>query len=68
MQVPANHDQASHLVAEQVAAEEPFRSRLQVYLHVLSGAGAVVDWVKGTLLTDYRQRLPDGVHDDFVRR
>jgi trans-aconitate 2-methyltransferase len=99
VQVPANHDHASHLVAERVAAEEPFREalggyvrrspvlepevyavlldrlgyvtqhvRMQVYLHVLPEAGAVVDWVKGTLLTDYKRRLPDALYEDFVAR
>jgi trans-aconitate 2-methyltransferase len=99
VQMPANHDHPSHLVAERVAAEEPFRAalggyvrrtavlaperyaqllhrlgygsqhvRLHVYLHVLPEAGAVVDWVKGTLLTDYRRRLPDRVYEDFVAR
>ena len=99
MQVPANHDHASHLVAERVAGEEPFREalggyvrrtpvlepedyaellhrlgyepqhvRLQVYLHVLPEPVAVVDWVKGTLLTDYRRRLPERAYDDFVAR
>jgi trans-aconitate 2-methyltransferase len=99
VQVPANHDQPSHVVAERVAMQEPFSTalggyvrrtpvlaperyaqllhrlgyrsqhvRLQVYLHVLLDAGAVVDWVKGTLLTDYRRRLPDPVYQDFVAR
>ena len=99
VQVPANHDHASHLVAEQVAAEEPFHSalggyirkspvlapelyatllqrlgyesqlvRMHVYLHVLPEPAAVVDWVKGTLLTDYKRRLPDELYDDFVAR
>jgi trans-aconitate 2-methyltransferase len=99
VQMPANHDHPSHLVAERVAAEEPYRTvlggyvrrtpvltpehyaqllhrlgyssphvRLQVYLHLLPEAGAVVDWVKGTLLTDYRRRLPDRVYEDFVAR
>jgi trans-aconitate 2-methyltransferase len=99
VQVPANHDHPSHLVAERVAAEEPFRAalggyvrrapvlaperyaqllhrlgygaqhvRLQVYLHVLPEPGAVFDWVKGTLLTDYRRRLPEGVYEDFAAR
>ena len=99
VQVPANHDHPSHLVAERVAAEDPFRAalggyvrrtpvlaperyaqllhrlgyaaqhvRLQVYLHVLPEAGAVVDWVQGTLLTDYRRRLPDDAYEDFVAR
>jgi trans-aconitate 2-methyltransferase len=99
VQVPANHDHASHLVAERVAGEEPFRTaldgyvryapvlapesyaqllhrlgyesqrvRLHVYLHVLPDAAAVVEWVKGTLLTDYRRRLPDDVYESFVAR
>jgi trans-aconitate 2-methyltransferase len=99
VQVPANHDHPSHLVAERVAAEEPFRRaldgyvrrtpvlpperyalllhrlgyasqhvRLQVYLHVLPTAGAVVDWVKGTLLTDYERRLTEGEYEEFLAR
>ena len=99
MQVPANHDHASHLVAERVAGEEPFREalggyvrrtpvlepehyaallhrlgygsqhvRLQVYLHVLPEPAAVVDWVKGTLLTDYKRRLPESAYEEFVAR
>jgi len=99
VQVPANHDHPSHLVAEQVAMEAPFRAvlggyvrrtpvlaperyalllhrlgygaqhvRLQVYLHILPEAEAIVDWVKGTLLTAYRRRLPDRVYEDFVAR
>jgi trans-aconitate 2-methyltransferase len=42
--------------------------RLQVYLHLLPEPGAVVDWVKGTLLTDYRRRLADRVYERFVAR
>jgi trans-aconitate 2-methyltransferase len=99
VQVPANHDHASHLVAERVATEEPFREalggyirrspvlpperyavlldrlgyvsqhvRMQVYLHVLPHPGAVVDWVKGTLLTDYERRLPNTLFEEFVAR
>ena len=99
VQVPANHDHASHVVAERVAAEEPFREalggyarkspvvapdryavllnrlgyssqqvRMQVYLHLLPEAGAVVDWVKGTLLTDYQRRLPAADFEAFVAR
>ena len=99
VQVPANHDHPSHLVAERVAGEEPFREalggyvrqspvleperyaellhrlgygtqhvRLQVYLHVLPEPEAVVDWVKGTLLTDYRRRLPEDAYGAFLAR
>jgi trans-aconitate 2-methyltransferase len=99
VQVPANNDHASHLVAERVAAEEPFREalsgyirkspvlppehyavlldrlgyesqhvRLQIYLHILPEPEAVVDWVRGTLLTDYKRRLPEALYEDFVAR
>jgi len=99
VQVPANHDHPSHLVAERVAAEVPFREalggyvrhtpvlapeayaellhrlgyesqhvRLQVYQHVLPEAAAVVEWVKGTLLTDYRRRLPEEAYGEFLER
>ncbi|HEX4082213.1 MAG TPA: methyltransferase domain-containing protein [Acidimicrobiales bacterium] len=39
--------------------------RLQVYGHVLDDTAAVVDWVRGTLLTPYRDRLD---YDAFVDR
>jgi len=99
VQMPANHDHASHLVAERVAAEDPFRGalggyvrhspvlapesyallldrlgyedqhvRVQVYMHNLEEPAGVVDWVKGTLLTDYKRRLPDELYEDFVAR
>jgi trans-aconitate 2-methyltransferase len=99
VQVPTNHDHASHLVAERVAAEEPFcgalggyvrkapvlapeqytilldrlgyvspHVRMQVYLHLLPEPGAVVEWVKGTLLTDYKRRLQADVFEGFVAR
>jgi trans-aconitate 2-methyltransferase len=42
--------------------------RLQVYGHVLESADAVVEWVKGTLLTDYEARLPESLHEEFVAR
>jgi trans-aconitate 2-methyltransferase len=40
--------------------------RLQVYGHVLPGPEAVVEWVKGTLLTDYQRRLAPDVYDAFL--
>jgi trans-aconitate 2-methyltransferase len=46
----------------------PQHVRLQVYLHLLPEPTAVVDWVKGTLLTDYKRRLSDALYDDFVAR
>ena len=85
------------LVAEEVAADEPFHSalggwrrpqpvlppegyarllyqcgfrepkvRLIVYSHVLAGRDQVVEWVKGTLLTEYARHLPPDLFDPFV--
>jgi trans-aconitate 2-methyltransferase len=97
VQMPANHDHPSHLVAAEVAADEPFRSavhgyrrespvqppewyadlldrlglseqhvRLQVYLHRLAARDQVVDWVRGTLLTDYAARMPAELFDAYL--
>jgi trans-aconitate 2-methyltransferase len=97
VQMPANDDHPSHLVATELAAEEPFRTaldgyrrespvrapewyaelldriglaeqhvRLQVYLHRLAARDEVVEWVRGTLLTDYAARLPAALFDDFL--
>jgi len=97
-QVPANFDHASHLTAEETAAEEPFRSvlqgaahprnvlppeaysallarlgfsdqtvRLQVYGHQLDSREEVVEWVKGSLLTDYEKRLPKELYPRFLQ-
>lgn len=99
VQVPANHDHPSHLVAARVARETPFREalfgyervpsvlapeayaqrlhslgfeaqhvRLQVYGHLLESRDGVVEWVKGTLLTDYEQRLPPALWPSFLAR
>jgi len=42
------------------------RVRLAVYPHVLDGPEAVVDWMKGTLLTEYERRLPPDLFAAFV--
>jgi trans-aconitate 2-methyltransferase len=42
--------------------------RLQVYGHVLESPEAVVEWVRGTLLTDYESRLPGPMYQEFVAR
>lgn len=99
VQVPANHDHPSHMLAHEVAREEPFASaldgyarsvpvlapeayarlldrlgyreqhvRLQVYVHHLDSREAVVEWVRGTLLTDYQQRLAPDVFQRFLAR
>lgn len=98
-QVPANHDHPSHVVAHEVAAEEPFRTalggyvrgkpvlepeeyaalldrlgyreqhvRLQVYGHHMGSWEDVVEWVKGTLLTDYQRRLSPELYVAFLSR
>ncbi|MGA7987719.1 MAG: methyltransferase domain-containing protein [Candidatus Dormiibacterota bacterium] len=99
VQVPANFDHVSHVLASDIAREEPFAGalggyrrtfsvlapeeyatllhqlgfaaqsvRLQVYGHVLESADSVVEWVKGTLLTDYEKRLPAALYEEFVAR
>ena len=96
-QMPANHDHPSHLVAAELAGEEPFRTaldgyrrispvqtpewyaelldrlaladqhvRLQVYLHHLAVRDEVVEWVRGTLLTDYQSRMPEDLFEEFL--
>ncbi|HEX4954906.1 MAG TPA: methyltransferase domain-containing protein [Thermoanaerobaculia bacterium] len=42
------------------------RVRLEVYGHLLAGAEEVVEWVKGTLLTDYQSRLPGELWDAYL--
>jgi trans-aconitate 2-methyltransferase len=42
--------------------------RLQVYLHRLAGPEEVVEWVRGTLLTDYQRRLPAELFEQFLDR
>ena len=40
--------------------------RLQVYGHILELPDAVVEWVRGTLLTDYESRMPETLYSEFV--
>jgi trans-aconitate 2-methyltransferase len=42
--------------------------RLQIYPHLLESADSVVEWVRGTLLTDYEARLPEALYQRFVAR
>ena len=96
-QVPAQHDGLSHLIADELARVEPFRTafdgwhraqpvlrpeaysrllyesgledpivRLIVYPHVLASRAEVVEWMKGTLLTEYARRLPADLFERFV--
>jgi trans-aconitate 2-methyltransferase len=99
VQVPANHDHPSHVIAAAVAAEPPFREalggytrqspvlapedyatlldrlgfraqtvRLQVYGHHLGAREDVIEWVRGTLLTDYEKRMPAALWPEFLKR
>jgi trans-aconitate 2-methyltransferase len=40
--------------------------RLQVYGHVLGSSEDVIEWVKGTLLTDYERRLSAPLFQEFL--
>ncbi len=42
--------------------------RLQVFGHHLGGREDVIEWVKGTLLTDYQKRLPAELYERFLAR
>lgn len=56
---------------EQVLGELGFRESrvvLRVYTHELDGPESVVDWVRGTLLTPYEERLPRRLFEAFLAR
>lgn len=42
------------------------KAQLIVYPHVLASRDEVVEWVKGTMLTEYKRHLPEAVYDQFV--
>lgn len=42
------------------------RVQLIVYPHLLASREDVVEWVKGTMLTEYKRRLPTAIYDQFV--
>lgn len=97
VQMPANNDHPTHVVAHALAREEPYATalkgyerewpvllpeayasllfrlgyaqqhvRLQVYPHVLDSRDASIEWVKGTLLTDYEKRLGPELFAKFL--
>jgi len=102
IQVPANPDMPSHVVARQLAEREPYLSlfgpdgppidpvqahvllpedyaqilydlgferqhvRLQIYPHVLPSTRHVVEWVRGTMLTRFEQRLDPDAFNAFI--
>ncbi len=44
------------------------RVRLEVYLHRLASSEEVVEWVRGTLLTDYERRLTKELWSAYLQR
>jgi trans-aconitate 2-methyltransferase len=97
IQMPANHDHISHVVAAEVAQRPHFakalsgyvrhapvllpetyatllerlglqdqRVHLHVYAHRLESRVGMVDWVKGTMLTDYSRRLTPSEYQAFL--
>ena len=42
--------------------------RMQVYAHVLPDTRAVIEWVKGSLLTPFRERLSAEDYARFLER
>ncbi|MCC7072503.1 MAG: methyltransferase domain-containing protein [Deltaproteobacteria bacterium] len=56
--------------AELLFALRPARQRvrLEVYAHALPGREAVLEWVKGTLLTWYQERLSPALFARFLER
>lgn len=42
--------------------------RLQVYAHELASKEEVVEWVKGTRLTDYQKRMPAEMYEAYLDR
>jgi trans-aconitate 2-methyltransferase len=98
IQVPANQDYATHVLAAEMIREPKWaakipdgerpptvlkpeayaetlfrlgyrnpRVRLEVYAHVLGSREAVVEWVKGTLLTFVKSRVSSDDYAEFLR-
>lgn len=97
VQLPSNFSHPTHILIDEVGAEEPFRSGLdgyvhrwgvldveeyaellhasggsdltvfeKVYPHVLEDADALADWMSGTALVPYMERLPEELHEPFM--
>jgi trans-aconitate 2-methyltransferase len=97
IQVPANDDHATHVVAAELAGKSPYREalthwrrqffvlrpqeyatlfhrlgfksqrvRLEVYGHLLPTREHEIEWVKGTLLTDYQRQLSPELFARFL--
>ena len=59
-------DQYAELLYE--AGAEDITVFEKVYSHVLAGADALADWMDGTALVPYRERLSAELYDRFVER
>jgi trans-aconitate 2-methyltransferase len=93
VQMPANEDHPSHVLAAAVAGEFGVAPRLsdilpaeryaqllhrhgfarqhvrmQIYGHLLPSSADVVEWVKGSLLTDYERRMEPERFRTFLAR
>jgi trans-aconitate 2-methyltransferase len=103
VQMPSNFSHPTHVLIDELAASEPFKTGLdgyeqgwsrnppvlaieayaemlfdhgaaditvfeKVYQHVLENADALVDWMAGTALVPYMERLPDELRDLFMER
>ena len=97
VQLPSNFSHPTHMLIDEVGAEEPYRSGLdgyvhrwgvldveeyaellhasggsdltvfeKVYPHVLEDADALADWMSGTALVPYMERLPNELHAPFM--
>jgi trans-aconitate 2-methyltransferase len=66
-EVPVLAPEAYAALLDELGAGEQ-HVRLQVYGHHLGSRDDVVEWTKGTLLTDYRRRLAPAQYDAFVAR
>lgn len=97
VQMPANHDHPSHVLAREIVQLEPFKAYfpqggrkpsvlpiedyaqmlfdlggqkitafLKVYPHVLADSDGIVEWVKGTLLVPYMEKLPESLKGEFL--
>ena len=47
---------------------DEINARLQVYVHRLPDTGSVIEWVTGTLLTQYRKDLGEAKYEEFLER
>jgi trans-aconitate 2-methyltransferase len=45
---------------------EEIHVRMQVYVHRLADTASVIDWVQGSLLTQYRRQLDEATYDQFL--